>query len=92
MNGLELCERIKQDVRTSHIPVVLLSAKTTLQDYLIGYKFHADAYCPKPFDNKIMKELLNSIITNRKRILQYKKVSAIKISEVSTTSTDDKIP
>mgnify|MGYP000744978165 CR=1 FL=1 len=90
MNGLELCERIKQDVRTSHIPVVLLSAKTTLQDYFIGYKFHADAYCPKPFDNKIMKELLNSIITNRKRILQHKKVPAIKISEVSTTSTDDK--
>ena len=90
MNGLELCERIKQDVRTSHIPVVLLSAKTTLQDYLIGYKFHADAYCPKPFDNQIMKELLNSIITNRKRILQHKKVSTIKISEVTTTSTDDK--
>lgn len=90
MNGLELCERIKQDVRTSHIPVVLLSAKTTLQDYLIGYKFQADAYCPKPFDNKIMRELLNSIINNRKRILQHKKVSSIKISEVTTTSTDDK--
>ena len=37
-----------------------------------------------------MKELLNSTITNRKRILQHKKVSTIKISEVTTTSTDDK--
>lgn len=90
LNGLQLCERIKQDVKTSHIPVVLLTAKTSLQDYLIGYRFQADAYCPKPFDNQILKELISSIIHNRKRVLRFKNLSSIKLSEVSMTSTDDK--
>lgn len=90
INGLELCEKIKQDVKTSHIPVVLLTAKSSYHDYLMGYKFQADAYCPKPFDNKILKELIRSIINNRKRILMHRNVSSIKLSEVTTTSTDDK--
>lgn len=90
MNGLQLCEKIKSDEKTSHIPVILLTAKSTEQDYRIGYHFQADAYCIKPFNNSVLKEMINSILNNRKRIYRLKGNIIVKPSDVTTTSTDEK--
>ncbi len=49
INGIELCRRIKDDVNTSHIPVVLLSAKTDAGSKIEGLEYGADAYIEKPF-------------------------------------------
>ena len=64
MNGFELCEKIKTDERTSHIPVILLTAKSSNQDAILGYRFQADAYCVKPFNNDLMLEMINSMLRN----------------------------
>lgn len=48
MNGFELCRRIKSDVEISHIPVILLTARTDNESAVQGYKLGADMYVPKP--------------------------------------------
>lgn len=49
MNGLQLCKQIKQNLRTCHIPIIMLSAKTDLKEQLEGLQVGADDYIPKPF-------------------------------------------
>ncbi len=90
MNGFELCEKIKTDERTSHIPVILLTAKSSNQDAILGYRFQADAYCVKPFNNDLMLEMINSMLNNRKRINKFKSSIVVQPSEVTVTSTDEK--
>lgn len=79
MDGLELCDKIKSDTSTSHIPVILLSAKATDNDISAGLRCSADAYCPKPFNNEVLIETTNSILTNRRTLAN--KFSAIKGEE-----------
>lgn len=61
MDGFELCKKVKEDLTTSHIPVVLLTARGDLNSKGIGYKLGADAYLSKPFE----EELLITIIINQ---------------------------
>ena len=49
MDGFELCKRIKSDLNYSHIPVILLTAKTNIQSKIEGMELGADAYLEKPF-------------------------------------------
>jgi signal transduction histidine kinase/ligand-binding sensor domain-containing protein/DNA-binding response OmpR family regulator len=91
MDGMTLCKRIKTDERTSHIPVVLLTARGTTDDYVEGMSAHADAYCAKPFDISALKATISSILHNRS-ILQrkFKNNTSITPSEIVTTSMDEK--
>lgn len=66
MDGMELCRRIKGDVRTSHIPVILLTAKDTLQDKEEGYEIGADSYITKPFSAKLLTNRINNILESRR--------------------------
>jgi signal transduction histidine kinase/ligand-binding sensor domain-containing protein/DNA-binding response OmpR family regulator len=68
MNGFELCERIKSDVRTSHIPVVLLTAKATTDDHIQGLETGADAYLTKPFNLKLLKTQVANLLQSRKEL------------------------
>ncbi len=68
MDGLELCRRIKCDIVTSHIPVVLLTAKSDNEDFVEGYGRGADAYVAKPFSIDVVKAQVDAILRNRKRI------------------------
>lgn len=70
MNGLELSKAIKQNEQFSHIPVVLLSAKTNTQTKVEGLEHGADSYIEKPFSVSYLKAQINSLIENRIKILE----------------------
>jgi len=54
MDGLQLCNQIKTDLRTNHIPVILLTAKTSTQNHILGLKQGADIYLTKPFSIEVL--------------------------------------
>ena len=66
MNGYELCHYVKTHVEVSHIPVILLTARSDEQSRLMGYKNGADDYLTKPFDVIQLKENINKLLLNRK--------------------------
>lgn len=68
MDGVELCRRIKQDIQTSHVPVILLTAKAETGDYVEGLENGADLYIAKPFSSDIIKAQIQSLLLNRERI------------------------
>ncbi len=67
-DGYEVCQTLKNDERTSHIPIVLLTAKAEQKDKLIGLKHGADAYLSKPFDREELMIRLENLNEQRKRI------------------------
>jgi YesN/AraC family two-component response regulator len=90
-NGFELVETLKQDERTSHIPIVLLTAKATQQDKLDGLKFGADAYLMKPFDQVELLVRLENLLELRKALqMRYSKVSQ-DLAIVNTPKTPEDI-
>lgn len=68
MDGLTLCRCVKDNLNTAHIPVLLLTARTLVQDRLDGYGAGADGYVDKPFLFSELKAMVDSLIANRKRI------------------------
>ncbi|MGB1039673.1 MAG: ATP-binding protein [Flavobacteriales bacterium] len=69
-NGIELCKAIKENEITSHVPVVMLTAKTEVEDKIKGFETGADAYVAKPFEMDVLKAQVNNIINQRKRIIK----------------------
>ena len=67
-NGNEVCEALKQDERTSHIPIILLTAKASQQDKLDGLKYGADAYLTKPFDKAELMVRLEKLVAIRRQL------------------------
>ncbi len=67
MDGLELCKTVKSDVNLSHIPLVFITAKNDLDSKIQGLQCGAEAYVEKPFSIKYLKNLINSILDNRRR-------------------------
>lgn len=68
MDGLECCRRLKTDVRTSHIPVLMLTACSLDEQRIQGYDSGADGYLSKPFSGAVLKSRCGSLIANRRRI------------------------
>ncbi len=68
MDGLEFTTRIKNNFTTSHIPVILLTARTLLENWIEGLETGADDYIPKPFNLRILEAKCRSLIENRKRL------------------------
>ena len=62
MDGLELCKAVKSNIATSHIPVILLTAKDSLQDKEEGYETGADSYITKPFSAKLLSSRIKNIL------------------------------
>lgn len=68
MSGLELCSQLKTDIRTSHIPIILLTAKTTLEDKSEGYAAGADSYITKPFSATLLKSRVSNLLESRRKL------------------------
>ena len=68
MDGMECCRRIKSEVTTSHIPVLMLTACTMDEQRIEGYDNGADGYLSKPFSSAVLLSRCASLISNRKRI------------------------
>ena len=68
VDGLELCQTLKEDERTSHIPIVLLTAKSTHDDRLAGLETGADAYLIKPFSQEELHVRLSQLHVQRQRL------------------------
>jgi signal transduction histidine kinase/DNA-binding response OmpR family regulator len=88
-NGYELCEVIKQDERTSHIPIILLTAKATQADRVDGLKHGADAYLTKPFDKEELQVRLQKLVEMRQQLqLRYANPNLAKTS-IAAPSIED---
>ena len=72
MDGFELCDTLKNDEKTSHIPIVLLTAKADVESKIAGLKRGADAYLPKPFHKEELLAQLENLVEQRKKLqLRY---------------------
>lgn len=67
-DGYEVCDTLKQDLRTSHIPIILLTAKAAQEDKLLGLRRGADAYLVKPFDPEELYVRLENLLELRKNL------------------------
>jgi DNA-binding response OmpR family regulator len=70
MNGIELTRQLKEDIRTSHIPIILLTAKDTDEDKEEGYDSGADSYLTKPFTAKLLGSRIRNLLTSRRRLAE----------------------
>ncbi|TDN95081.1 two component regulator with propeller domain [Salegentibacter sp. 24] len=70
-NGIDLCSELKQQVSTSHIPIILLTAKANLESINLGYEQGADAYIVKPFNSKLLKTRVKNLLSSRVRLHHY---------------------
>lgn len=68
-DGYEVCDTLKNDERTDHIPIILLTAKATREDRIMGLAFGADAYLSKPFNKPELFTRLDQLVLLRKKIL-----------------------
>jgi len=71
MDGLELCRLIKNDMQYSHIPIILLTAKNTLQSKIEGLEHGADAYIEKPFSPGHLDVQIKNLLFNRAKIMAH---------------------
>ncbi len=68
MNGFELCRNIKSDIKTSHIPIILLTALTSIENQIEGLEVGADNYVKKPFDVQHLVLSINALLKSRKQL------------------------
>lgn len=68
MDGIAMCKGIKENMNTSHIPVILLTAKDSIQDKEEGYDSGADSYLTKPFSAKLLRSRIKNLLEMRKRL------------------------
>lgn len=88
MNGYQLCQKLKSDLETSHIPIILLTAKNDSQSITSGYKIGADGYLSKPFEIETLMALVKSQLKNREQV-RRRYLSAGALPEENTFSQVD---
>lgn len=91
MDGITMCKKIKTNLETSHIPVILLTAKNSLKSQIDGLEVGADAYIAKPFSMDYLKVQANNLIENRRQIMNYYASSPLShIKSIAHNKTDEK--
>jgi len=91
LDGIELCEKLKSDIRTSHIPIILLTAFSSVEHYVSGMENGADEYIPKPFNINLLALRVKNIIQSREHL--YKVFSSditIQARKITFNTLDEK--
>ncbi|TFF38524.1 hybrid sensor histidine kinase/response regulator transcription factor [Mucilaginibacter psychrotolerans] len=92
MSGIELCQKLKNDKRTSHIPVVLLTALTGEAEQVKGLEIGANEYMTKPFNFEILISKIKNILTLRDTYKRtYKKQMDVQLQETPLQNEDEKL-
>jgi len=68
LDGIELCQKLKKELSTSHIPIILLTACSLDEQRIIGFKSGADDYIAKPFNSEMLEVRVNNLIESRKHL------------------------
>ncbi|MFX0558569.1 response regulator [Maribacter sp. CXY002] len=90
-DGVELTKTLKEDERSSHIPIVLLTAKAGDDNELIGLHVGADDYITKPFNKKLLLSKVNSLISLRKKLqLRYSQEVVLRPKDIAISSVDER--
>ncbi len=90
MDGVVFCAELKKDIRTSHIPVILLTARTLISDKIEGLETGADDYLTKPFNEAILKTRIKNLLDNRKLLRErYLKEGLLRPKNVKLNSPDE---
>jgi len=92
MSGIDMLDRLKNDLATSHIPVVLLSAKFSIEDQIKGLQYGADYYITKPFNNEFLMAAIAGLIKQRRRafvdLVEKKQLPPLQPSDIVITDKD----
>ena len=89
MDGIEFCRQVKTDLRYSHIPLILLSAKTNLRSKISGMDAGADAYVEKPFSSDYLLSVIANLIKSRQMLSEaFSKNPLVLANTVATSSVD----
>jgi len=92
MDGFELCAKLKTDMQTCHIPVIILTAKASTDDELEGIETGADAYIAKPFDIRKLEGHVRRLIAGREQLKQlFKREITVGPSDIVVESSDEKL-
>lgn len=90
MDGMEFCKKIKQDLATSHIPVILLTARTSIKTQKIGYHTGADVYITKPFEADLLIAQVGNLLNSRKKLIEkFRKEIILSPQELNIKSPDE---
>lgn len=92
MDGVKLCKVIKQNIRTCHIPVYMLSAKVDTKYQLEGFQVGADDYIPKPFSMPILKAKIQNVLRTRHRAFEhYSNTTEVEPEKLANNSMDEEL-
>ena len=90
MDGIKLCKNVKQNIRTCHIPVIILSAKSEVKDQMEGLQMGADDYIPKPFSLAILTTKIQNMMRTRRRMLErYSKSLEVEPEKITFNAMDE---
>ncbi|MDE6331652.1 MAG: response regulator, partial [Muribaculaceae bacterium] len=90
MDGLELCDYVKSDIHNSHIPFILLTARSLAEDEMKGLESGADDYITKPFSLPILRQRIARLLEESRRSRdRFRRIPDIAPSEVTITSLDE---
>ncbi len=91
IDGLELCRRLKNDIATSHIPIILLTARTAIDSKIEGLETGADDYIEKPFHFRFLDARIKNILKSREKLRErYRRELLLEPQKVSGDSADVK--
>lgn len=90
MDGVELCKSLKNNIEYSHIPIILLTAKTDEKDRADAYESGADAFISKPFNLKVLHARIKNLLKSRERIARdFKNQLVFELKELEFTNLDE---
>lgn len=90
MDGFELCKTIKSNVGYSHIPIILLTAKTNIQSKIEGMELGADSYIEKPFSPEYLLAVVSNLINNREKLRRdFAKSPFVAVNTMALTKADE---